>query len=332
VTVYLTPGELIGSLPDTCADTLHVIALPPHSTSTSAWRRTSPAGAAFPVTLVRGMTTTEIAGHVRAALPADYDTDLVVVVIAENHSGNRLPLRAAIAALETDLRPAEHTIVGRYWAPHTRPGAPWHDYRRPTHLGTVTAPRTDLDFSQPVQLGGDAPTPTWGLPFTEPGETLPASLGRFARRVVPFLVGRGGWEANRIVAHATIQAGRGELIDDVAAFAVTTALADNAVYGPMLLPPNKHDPQRVEQLWMALYRGSPASEARARLATVIAASALRRGDHHLTACALAHAHGAPGAATVGVLFQQHASPEVVEHELNQTAGRIEAMPWGRAKR
>jgi len=69
---------------------------------------------------------------------------------------------------------------------------------------------------------------------------------------------------------------------------------------------------------MALYRGSPASEARARLATVIAVSALRRGDRHLTACALAHAHGAPGAATVGVLFQQHASPEVVEHELNHS--------------
>jgi len=207
VTTYLTPGELIGSLPDT----LHVIALPSHTDSTSTWRQTSPAGAAFPVTLVRSMTTTEIAGHVRAALPADRDTDLVVVVIAENHSRNELPLRAAIAALETDLHPAGHTIVG-YWAPHTRPGAPWRDYRCPTHLGTVIAPPADLDFSQPVQLGGDALTPTWGLPFTEPGETLPAHLGRFAHRVVPFLVRRGD-EANRIIAHATIQAGRGELID-----------------------------------------------------------------------------------------------------------------------
>jgi hypothetical protein len=326
VTVYLTPGELIGSLPDTCADTLHVIALPPHSTSTSAWRRTSPAGAAFPVTLVRGMTTTEIAGHVRAALPADYDTDLVVVVIAENHSGNRLPLRAAIAALETDLRPAGHTVLGRYWAPHTRPGAPWRDYRRPTHLGTVIGPRADLDFAAPVQLGGDAPTPTWGLPFTEPGETLPANLARFARRIVPFLVRRGD-EANRIVTHATIQASRGEFVDDVAASAVTTALADNAVYGPMFLPLAEFDPQRVEQLWMTLYRGSPEPAARARLATLIAASAVRRGDRHLTACALAHAHGAPGAATVGVLFQHHASAEVVEQELDEIAGRVGATRW-----
>jgi hypothetical protein len=31
VTVYLTPGELIGSLPDTRADTLHIIALPAHT-------------------------------------------------------------------------------------------------------------------------------------------------------------------------------------------------------------------------------------------------------------------------------------------------------------
>ncbi|MBE8524248.1 DUF4192 family protein, partial [Amycolatopsis sp. H6(2020)] len=199
------------------------------------------------------------------------------------------------------------------------------------HLGTVIAPPADLDFAAPVHLGGDAPTPTWGLPFTEPGETLPAHLARFARRIVPFLVRRGD-EANRIVAHATIQASRGELVDDVAAFAVTTALADNAVYGPLFLPPNEVDPQRVEQLWMALYRGRPAPAARARLATLIAASALRRGDRHLTACALAHAHGAPGAATVGLLFQQHASPDVVEQELDQTAGRVGAMPWVSAKR
>ncbi|WP_103343805.1 DUF4192 family protein [Amycolatopsis sp. CA-126428] len=331
MTAYLTPGELIGSLPDTCADTLHVIALPPRPDRTSAWRLTAPAGAAFPVTLVRGMTTAEIAGHVRAALPADRDTDLVVVVIAENHSRNWLPLRAAIAALEADLRPAGHTVIGRYWAPRTRPGAPWRDYRRPTHLGTVIAPRADLDFAQPNQLRADAPTPTWGLPFTEPGETLPARADRFARRVVPLLVRRGD-EANRIVAHATIQAGRGEFIDDIAAFAVTTALADNAVYGPMLLPPNEQDPQRVEQLWMALHRGSTDPAARARLATLIAASAVRRGDRHLTACALAHAHGAPGAATAGLLFQQHASPEVVEYELDQTAGRVRAMPSVSANR
>ncbi|WP_372667927.1 DUF4192 family protein [Amycolatopsis kentuckyensis] len=331
MTQYLTTGELIGSLPDTCADTLHVIALPSDADSTSAGRLTSPFGAAFPVTLVRDMTTTEIAGHVRDALPAHRDIDLVVVVIAENHSRNRLPLRAAIAALEADLRPAGHTVVGRYWAPHTRPGAPWRDYRRSNHLGTVIAPRTDLDFAAPVQLSGDAPTPTWGLPFTESGDTLPADLGRFARRIVPFLVRRGD-EANRIVVHATIQAGRGEFIDDVTAFAVTTALADNAVYGPMFLPPNEVDPQRVEQLWMAFYRGTTDPNARARLATLIAASALRRGERHLTACALAHAHGAAGAATVGLLFQKHASTDVVEQQLDQTAGRVAAMPGVRANR
>ncbi|WIV60667.1 DUF4192 family protein [Amycolatopsis nalaikhensis] len=326
MTAYLTPGELIGSLPDTCADTLHVIALPAHTDSTSAWRLTSPSGAAFPVTQVRDKTTIEIAGHVRDAMPAHRDIDLVIVIIAENHSRNRLPLRAAIAALEADLRPAGHTVIGRYWAPHTRPGAPWRDYRRSTHLGTVITPRPGLDFAAPIQLGGDAPTPTWGLPFTESGETLPANLGRFARRIVPFLVRRGD-EANRIVAHATIQASRGEFIDNVTAFAVTAALADNAVYGPMLLPPNEFDPQRVEQLWMALYRGRPDPSARARLATLIAASAVRRGDRRLTACALAHAHGAPGAATVGLLFQQHASAEVVEHELDETAGRVGATRW-----
>lgn len=331
MTTYLTPGELIGSLPDTCADTLHVIALPPRSDSTPPWRLTAPTGAAFPITLVRGMTTTEMARHVRVALSADRDTDLVVVVIAEDHSRNWLPLRAAIAALEADLRPAGHTVLGRYWAPHTRPGAPWRDYRRPTHLGTVIPPRADLDFAAPVQLGGDAPTPTWGLPFTDVGETLPAHLGRFARRVVPLLMRRGA-EANRIVAHATIQADRGELVDDIGAFATVTALADNAVYGPLLLPPNEVDPQRVEQLWMALYRGSRDPAARDRLATLIAASAVRRGDRHLTAYALAHTHGAPGATTVGLLFQQHATAEVVEQQLDQTAGQIGAMPWVSAKR
>ncbi|WIX85760.1 DUF4192 family protein [Amycolatopsis sp. DG1A-15b] len=329
MTQYLTPGELIGSLPDTRADTLHVIVLPRTPDSTLAWRLTSPTGVSFPATRVRGMTTRELADHVRNALPTDRNCDLVVVVISDERPWNRPPLRAAIAALEADLSTTGHTVLGRYWAPHTRPGAPWRDYRRPTHLGTVIAPRADLDFAAPVQLGGDAPTPTWGLPFTDTGETLPAHLGRFARRVVPQLVRRGD-EAGRIVAHAIVQAGRGELVDDIAAFAVTTALADNAVYGPMLLPPNEHDPQRVEQLWMALHRGSRDPAARARLATLIAASAVRRGERHLTACALAH--GAPGAATVGLLFQQHAAAEVVEQQLDQTAGQVGALPWVSAKR
>ncbi|MBE8523032.1 hypothetical protein ILP97_37015, partial [Amycolatopsis sp. H6(2020)] len=69
------------------------------------------------------MTTSQFAGYVQAALPADRDTNLVVVVIAESHSRNWLPLRAAIAALEADLHPAGHTFIGRYWAPHTRPGS-----------------------------------------------------------------------------------------------------------------------------------------------------------------------------------------------------------------
>ncbi|WP_370964886.1 DUF4192 family protein [Amycolatopsis sp. cg9] len=323
MTVYLTPGELIGTLPDTCTDTLHVIALPTHPRPTSRGRLVSPTGTAFPATQVRGMTTRKIAGHVQAALPADHDTDLAVVMIAEDRAWQWLPLRAAIAAIETELRPAGHTVIGRYWAPHTRPGAPWRDYRRPTHLGTVIAPRADLDFAKPLQLGGDAPTPTWCLPFADAGETLPASLSRFARRVVPFLVRRGD-EAHRIVTHAVIQAGRGELVDDIAAFAVTTALANNAVYGPMLLPPADLDPQRVEQLWLALYRGTTDPQARARLATLIAASAVRRGDRHLAACALVHAHGAPGAATVGLLFQQHAGTEVVERELDEMAVRVSA--------
>ncbi|WP_103349769.1 DUF4192 family protein [Amycolatopsis sp. CA-128772] len=203
------------------------------------------------------------------------------------------------------------------------PGALWRDYRRPHHLGIVIAARAELDFAQPVQLGGDAPTPTWGLAFTEHGETLPAGLGRFDRLVVPFLVHRGD-EGSRTVDHAITQASRGEFIDDVAAFAVATALADNATYGPLLLPPVDLDPQRVEQLWMALYRGSTEPDIRARLATLIAASAMRRGDRHLTACALAHAHGSPGAATVGLLFQHHARADDVETELDATAARVGA--------
>ncbi|GHG29984.1 MULTISPECIES: hypothetical protein [Amycolatopsis] len=59
------------------------------------------------------MTTHEIAEHLRAALSAERDTDLVVVIAEENPRGG-LPLRAAIAALEADLRPAGHTILGRY--------------------------------------------------------------------------------------------------------------------------------------------------------------------------------------------------------------------------
>ncbi|WP_410628218.1 DUF4192 family protein [Amycolatopsis sp. cmx-8-4] len=326
MTVYLTPGDLIGSLPDTRADTLHVIALPTHARTATRGRLISPTGAAFPATRIRGMTTSEIAEHVQAAIPDEGDTDLVIVVIAEDRARRWLPLRAAIAALEADLRPAGHTVIGRYWAPHTRAGAPWRDYRLPTRLGTVIASRADFDFSTPVQLGGDAPTPTWGLPFAGSGETLPVRVGRFARRVLPLLVRRGD-EANRIVAHATIQAGRGEFVDDVAAFAVTTALADNTVYGPMLLPPPDLDPQRIEQLWMALYRGSTDPDVRARLATLVAASAVRRGDRHLTACALAHAHSAPGAPTIGLLFQQHASADVIEHQLDQIAGRVGATRW-----
>lgn len=326
MTVYLTPGDLIGSLPDTRADTLHVIALPTHARTSTRGRLISPTGAAFPATRVRGMTTSEIAEHVQAALSAEGDTDLVIVVIAEDRARRWLPLRAAIAALEADLRPVGHTVIGRYWAPHTRAGAPWRDYRLSTRLGTVIAPRADVDFSRPVQLGGDAPTPTWGLPFAGPGETLPLRVGRFARRVLPLLVRRGD-EATQTVAHATIQASRGEFVDDIAAFAVTTALADNTVYGPMLLPPPDLDPQRIEQLWMALYRSSTETNIRARLATLVAASAVHRGNRHLTACALAHAHGAPGAATVGLLFQQHANADIVEHQLDEIAGRVGATHW-----
>ncbi|WP_410595430.1 hypothetical protein [Amycolatopsis sp. lyj-23] len=72
---------------------------------------------------------------------------------------------------------------------------------------------------------------TWGLPFTDTGETLPNHLGRFARRVVPLIVRRGD-QAHRLVAHPTTQTDRGEFVDNIAAFASTTALADNAFYGP----------------------------------------------------------------------------------------------------
>ncbi|WP_103349770.1 hypothetical protein [Amycolatopsis sp. CA-128772] len=80
---YLTPGELIGSLPDTATDTLHVITLPARAHRTTRGQLVSPLGAAFPASRVRGMTTSEIAEHVRRALPADHDSDVVVVMIAE---------------------------------------------------------------------------------------------------------------------------------------------------------------------------------------------------------------------------------------------------------
>ncbi|MEV6871685.1 hypothetical protein [Amycolatopsis sp. NPDC051128] len=79
---------------------------------------------------------------------------------------------------------------------------------------------------------------------------------------------------------------------------------------------------------MALYRGSPEPRTRARLATLIAASTLsRRADHSLTARALAHAHDALGATAVGVLFQQHARADVVEHELDLIAAQVCATRW-----
>ncbi|GHG29988.1 MULTISPECIES: hypothetical protein [Amycolatopsis] len=141
------------------------------------------------------------------------------------------------------------------------------------------------------------------------------------------LIARRRGEANRIVAHTTTQAGRGEFVDNVAALAVTTALADNTIYGPMLLPPAEFGPQRVEQLRMALCRSTTDPRTRARPATFIAASTLRRDDQPLTSRALAHGHGALGAAAIGVLFQQHAEPHVVENELDMLTGRVGATRW-----
>ncbi|WP_410595432.1 hypothetical protein [Amycolatopsis sp. lyj-23] len=78
---------------------------------------------------------------------------------------------------------------------------------------------------------------------------------------------------------------------------------------------------------MALHRDSTHPDARVRLATLIAASALRRGDRHLTACALVHAHGALGTAPSRSLSQHHVSTDVVEHKPVLVAGRVGATRW-----
>lgn len=120
---------------------------------------------------------------------------------------------------------------------------------------------------------------------------------------------------DQIIDNATC----GELPDDETAFALACALRDNGIYRPLLVPPVGRDLRRVEQLWMALYRGSSDRRIRAKLAALIATSALRRRARLFAAYALAHATAAPGTATLGILLHQHAASFALDQELERLA-------------
>ncbi|MEV6644356.1 DUF4192 family protein [Amycolatopsis sp. NPDC051371] len=312
---------MIGALPDSSSDTLFVIGFPTQRSHPDV--PATPAVLAFPSLEVQALPSVTMAAHVRAELPTDSAADVLVVVVGHDQEQRPLPHRAAIAALESALRSAGHTVVGRYWTPHTRPAATWLDYRYPDRIGTVLEYSSAVDFSHPVQIVADAPTPPWGHPFTEHGETLPAHLGRFARAVLPLIV-RCDDRTDQMITQALVEASKGELPDDETGFALACALRDNTIYAPLLVPPIVLDLRRVEQLWMALYRGNADRRIRAKLATLIAASALRRRARLFAAFALAYAGDAPGAYTVGVLLHQQTSGRQLDQHLSLLADRVAA--------
>ncbi|MBE1496351.1 hypothetical protein H4696_003451 [Amycolatopsis lexingtonensis] len=320
MTSYLTPSEAISFLPDTTSDTLFVLGFPTRATPTA------PAVLAFPSPDLATLHTPALATNVRDQLPAGSDADVLIVVIGDGQDNqDPLPHRAAIAALETALRPAGHTVTGCYWTPHTQPGAHLRDYRNPRRITTIMPATTPIDLAPPLRIMADTALP-WGLPFTERGETIPARLGRFARTVLPLLV-RYDDRTHDAVAQALDDAARGELPDDENGFALTCALRDNTIYGPLLVPPADLDLRRIEQLWLALHRGTADPAIRAKLAALTAASALRRRARHFAAFALAHATTAPGTNTLGILLQQHTSGAALDEELQHLAERV-AMQRG----
>ncbi|WP_410628223.1 DUF4192 family protein [Amycolatopsis sp. cmx-8-4] len=320
MTTYLTPGNAIATLPDTSYDTLYIIGVPtrPAGSDTSL----TPTVLSFPSADLPDLHTPALVHHVRDKIPADSEADLLIVAVGDGQDQQHLPYRAAIAALETALRPDGYTVLGSYWTSHTRPGALWHDYREPRRIRTVLPITSPLDLTPPLRIVADSATP-WGLPFTEHGDTIPARLGRFARTVLSLIV-RCDNRTHDTVTQAVDDATRGELPDDETGFALTCALRDNRIYGPLLVPPIDRDRRRVEQLWMALHRGSTDRQIRAKLAALIAASALRRRDRLFAAYALAHATGAPGTATLGVLLNQHATGVALDKEFERLAARIAA--------
>jgi hypothetical protein len=318
VTTYLTPGEAIAILPDSSFDTLFIIGFPTRSAGSVAL--VTPTVLAFPSADVADLYTPAMTQHVLAELPSGSEADLLIIAVGDGQDQRRLPYRAAIAALETALRPAGHTAVGSYWTSHTRPGATWHDYREPHRIRAVPPITSPLDLTPPIRIVADAATP-WGLPFTEHGEIIPTKLDRFARTVLPLIV-RCDDRTRGTVEQAVDDATCGELPDDVTGFALTCALRDNRIYGLLLVPPVDRDLRRVEQLWMALYRGSADRRIRAKLAALIAASALRRRARLFAAYALAHSTGAPGTAALGVLLNQHAAGVALDRELQRLAARI----------
>ncbi|WP_284740280.1 DUF4192 family protein [Amycolatopsis sp. RTGN1] len=315
MTSYLTPSEAIGFLPDTRSDTLFVIGFPTRSTDP-----VTPAVLAFPTADITTLHTPAIAKHIHDQLPTGSNADLLIVVVGDRQEPRQLPHRAAIAALEAALRPAGHTVAGCYWTPHTQPGAILRDYREPHRISAILPTTTPLDLTPPLRIVADAALP-WGLPFTDRGDTIPTRLGRFARAVLPLLV-RCDDHTHDIVEQAIDDATRGEFPDNENGFAVTCALRDNTIYAPLLMPSVDLDLRRIEQLWMALHRGAVDRTIRAKLAALIAASALRRRARHFAAYALAHATAAPGAGALGVLLQQRTEGVALDRELQHLAARV----------
>ena len=318
VTTYLTPGDAIATLSDTSYDTLFIIGFPTRPAGSDT--PVTPTVLSFPSVDVPDLHTPALVDRVRAEMPPGSEADLLIVAVGDGRDQQHLPYRAAIAALETALRPDGYTVLGSYWTSHTRPGALWHDYREPHRIRTILPVTSPLDLTPPIRIVADAATP-WGLPFTEHGDTVPARLGRFARTVLPLIV-RYDNHTHDTVAHTVAHAACGELPDDETGFALTCALRDNRIYGPLLVPPVDRDLRRVEQLWMALHRGSTDRRIRAKLAALISASALRRRARLFAAYALAHATAAPGAATLGVLLNQHTAGVALDRELQRLATRI----------
>ncbi|GAA3586837.1 hypothetical protein GCM10022222_84430 [Amycolatopsis ultiminotia] len=297
-------GEVIAALPNTGHDTLYVIAC--HDNG--APQEIPAVLAAFPTTCLSRDT-----GSLATALQAHFDrgtTHLILIVIGRQVQKRDLPHRAALAALGEALLDLGGHVVGTIWAPRAQPGVSWRDYRSYAHTGRVTTPRSTIDLTKPVRVRTGATNIQWNRPFERHGDTVGAPIGWFARQMLHFAV-RHDQEAQSLVTVAVRGASSGELPSDQTGYAIATALERDAIFARFLLPDPRLDARRVEQLWIALFRGTTSRKAQARLATLVAASALLRSDRTLAARSLNYADHSHTTELIVTLLHNRTTSDVI---------------------
>ncbi|WP_158889048.1 DUF4192 family protein [Amycolatopsis anabasis] len=285
-----SPGDLIAllhqSLPDPLAsDVLCLVPTAIDILSTSAWPEV-PIGV-LPLSSLRRQSTQDVTDRLLRSISVPVGAELALVAVGDTTEVTKQRHRVAIAALETSLAERGLVVQDTFWTTHVQPGARWADDREPGRTGLVTHPM----LGGPVRalafgIDDTHRVPDWGLPFQPHGYRAPRRLSRFAEAVIPHVTSDLE-HALDLVDAVRHRVDLGEMPDDVTAYALLTALRTGSVYASCVVPDPRYDPLRIEQVWLALHRAAPV-DLRPRLATVVAASALGRGNTALATLALSH--------------------------------------------